>query len=439
MKQEFLNLAAINAAISGRHTSLAKMRTRRQPGVHRMGYAAYKSDAKSPELEALEKLNETTETKYKELNEEFGKVKKDYEEKVEKLNKDLSDKGATIKQIQDEVLELKAKGGRIASLQAETQQTSVELIAKSVLDNAEVIKEGKLGTQFYTEKVTNPKLWVKDVGVMSYGTHVTTTGTPSGVPTFLPEIASRGYLETHLRDVLRVFQSATGAFSFFRSKTPTGEGSFGFQGGVGDKPKVDKDLELVTVNADYLAGITDVHKSMLTDVPWLSQFLSEELTNDYLDRETFQFLGDLIAASTGSAATSQTLTVAKIIDYIASIMQRKHRPTGVLVRPAAWANILNTKPSDFSVPAGVTVAPSGQVMITSVPVYVTATNALADNKVFVGDFRKALILQVIGEGLKMEMFNQHSEAVYKNLVTFRAEARVALATLRPEAFVHANA
>lgn len=389
------------------------------------------------QVKQMNEQNKALVQEAKEAKEQLTTATKEYTEKVETINKELGEKGATIKQIQDEVLELKAKGGRLVTMQKDMQQTSLELILKAVVDNAEVIKEGKLGTIFHTEKVTNPKLWTKDVGVMSYSSHVTTTGTPSGVPTFLPEIASRGYLETHLRDIVRVFPSGTGAFTFLRSKSPTGEGSFGFQGGTGDKAKVDKDFEQVTVNADYLAGITDVHKSMLTDIPWLSQFLSEELTNDYLDRETFEFLTDLIAASTGTASTSQTDTVAKIIDYIAATMQRKYRPTGVLVRPAAWANILNTKPSDYSVPAGVAVAPSGQVIIASVPVFVTASNALADNRVIVGDWRKALIIQVIGEGLKMEMFNQHSEAVYKNIVTFRAEARVALAQLRLDAFIHA--
>jgi HK97 family phage major capsid protein len=388
------------------------------------------------QVKQMNEQNKTLVKEAKEAKEQLSTATQEYTAKVEQLNKELGEKGATLKEIQDSVLELKAKSNRIANMQGQLQQTSVELISKAVEANAEIIKEGKLNTPFFTEKVTNPRLWVKDAGVMTLSGHVTGASI-SGVPTILPEIAGRGYLETHARDIMRVFQSATGTFGFFRSKTPTGEGSFGFVTPGDPKPKVDKDLELVMVNADYLAGITDVYKGMVTDIPFLSQWLSEELTNDYLDRETFEFIGDLIAGATGTASSSQTDTVAKIIDYIAATVQRKHRPTGVLVKPQAWANILNTKPNDYSVPAGVGISPSGQVIIASVPVNVTATNALADNRVIVGDWRKAVIVQVIGEGLKMEMFNQHDAAVYKNLVTFRVEARVALALLRPEAFIHA--
>src|ERR1044071_775639 len=95
-----------------------QMVTRRMPGVHRKGFAAYKSDGVT-----LEELG----AQVKEFSDQHKKVLKDYEaaqteviritkeynEKVDGLNKTLGDKDATIKQIQGEVVELNAKMGRV--------------------------------------------------------------------------------------------------------------------------------------------------------------------------------------------------------------------------------------------------------------------------------------------------------------------------------------
>jgi HK97 family phage major capsid protein len=53
--------------------------------------------------------------------------------------------------------------------------------------------------------------------------------------------------------------------------------------------------------------------------------------------------------------------------------------------------------------------------------------------VLIGDFSKAAIIQT--EGLSVNFYEQDSDNVQRNLITAKVEARVALAVLRPDAFV----
>jgi hypothetical protein len=59
------------------------------------------------------------------------------------------------------------------------------------------------------------------------------------------------------------------------------------------------------------------------------------------------------------------------------------------------------------------------------------------NRVLIGDWTKAAIIQT--EGLNVNMYEQDSDNVQRNLITVKAEARVALAQLRLDAFSYFGA
>ena len=94
--------------------------------------------------------------------------------------------------------------------------------------------------------------------------------------------------------------------------------------------------------------------------------------------------------------------------------------------------MLTTKPSDYSVPQAVTVTPDGTVAVAGVPVYML--NGMTGTKTFVGDWSRLKIVQA--NGLSVNFFEQDADNVTKNLITVRAEADVALANLRPDAFLY---
>jgi hypothetical protein len=450
MKRNLTTLMAIATA-----AGLPKMVTRRMPGVGRFGYAAYKSDGKSPELEALEKLDQNMETRYKELKDELatktkelGDLKafnddqdkkiKEYETNVKELNGLLGDKGATLKQIQDEVKELQAKAGAMKVSIPENKMNVKDLFLKEFETAAEnAVKEYRADVHNNVNTAL-PFMRTKAVGTMTISSNITGASI-SAVPTWDNNFASRGRQLVHFRDLVRTIDTTTGLYIFLRQNIPAGEGSVAATTQPGaTKTKRDYDNTMVTVTSKYRAGTVDVATEMLQDIPGLSQYITEELTEDYLRTETFDFFDTLVTGATGSSSlpVATTVTAEKIAYWVANLEQNNYQPDTIVVRPAVWAMLLNTKPQDYSRPGGYLVLPDGTIIFAGLRLTKCSTNAIADNKVLVGDFRKALITQKAGEGFNVRMFNTHDQAVYANLITFRGEARAEVAVMRPDAFVY---
>lgn len=450
MKRNLMSLLAVSSAMG-----LPKMQTRRMPGVHRFGYAAYKTDGdKSAELIALEELNKNTETRYKELkddlaiktkelsdlkafNDDQGKKIGEYETTVKELNTILGDKGATLKQIQDEVKELQAKAGAMKVVTPENKMGVKELFLKEFEANAETaVKEFRADLH---NNVNNalPFMKTKAVGTMTIASNITGASI-SAIPTWDNNFAVRGRQLVHFRDLVRTIDTTTGLYIFLRQNIPAGEGSVAVTTAPGaTKTKRDYDNTMVTVTSRYRAGTVDVAAEMIQDIPGLSKYITEELTEDYLQTESKDFFDALIAAATGSSAVPAgvTVTAERIPHYIANLESNNYQPTDIVVRPRVWANLLNTKPADYSTPGGFLVLPDGTIIFAGLRLTKCSSSALADDKVLIGDFRKTLITQKAGEGFNVRMFNTHDQAVYANLITFRGEARAEVAVLRPDAFL----
>lgn len=450
MKRNVMSLVAMTMAMG-----LPKMTTRRMPGINRFGYAAYKTDGeKSPELEALEKLNTTMETRYKELKDDFALKTKElselkafnddqkekitgYETTVKELNGILGEKGATLKQIQDEVKELQAKAGALKVTTPESKMGVKEVFLKEFEAAAEsAVKEFRPDLH---NNVNNalPFMKTKAVGTMTIAANITGASI-SAIPTWDNQFAVRGRQMVHFRDLVRTIDTTTGLYIFLRQNIPAGEGSVAVTTAPGaTKTKRDYDNTMVTVTSRYRAGTVDVAAEMIQDIPGLSQYITEELTEDYLQTESFDFFSSLISAAAGSSAVPAGVTVAaeRIPHYIANLESNNYQPTDIVVRPRVWANLINTKPADYSTPGGYIVLPDGTILFAGLRLTKCSSNALQDDEVLIGDFRKTLITQKAGEGFNVRMFNTHDQAVYANLITFRGEARAEVAILRPDAFL----
>lgn len=356
-------------------------------------------------------------------NTELVKLNAKYEAEVARVNTELAAKDATIGQIQAEVIELKAKSNRIITTQERTVKSVHEEISKGMEANFDRIKSGKF--KFDIEQ--------KAVGTMT--TSANLTGGVVISYNLVPAV--RGRQAVHMRDLVSTIPSATGLWQFYRQNSPVGEGSFDFQTTHGAaKNQLDYDLTAVTVTAEFLAGYSRIARQMMQDLPFLQTFVNSELVEDYLRTESFKFFDQLAAGggATGAATTSASVTVEKIIDYMTNLMTNNYQPNAIVVRPAVWGSVLKTKPADYSIPGGVVISPNGDVMILGVPMVACTTNALPDNKILVGDWSKAAIIQT--EGLSIGQFEQDQDNVIKNLVTLRVESRVGFAILRPDAFVY---
>lgn len=379
----------------------------------------------------LDKKMETTLAEAKKANDELARINEKYEADVKRINEELGKKGASLEDILNDVKELKAKTNRIVTTAERSVKSIHEVIANNIEAKAAEIKStGKF--KFGVEQKDCAQM-TKAAGTMT----ATNNLTGNTVITYNLVPAVRGRQAVHMRDLVRTVPSATGTWQFYRQNTPVGEGSFDFQTTHGNtKNQLDYDLTAVTVNAEYLAGFAVVARQMMTDLPFLQTFVNDEMVEDYLRTETFKFMDRLAGGgeATGNSGTAATVTVERIIDYIANLMQANYQPNAIVCRPALWAQILKTKPNDYSIPGGVTISPTGDVMIIGLPVVACTTNALPDNRLIVGDWSKAAIIQT--EGLSVGTFEQDNDNVRRNVVTVRVESRVGFAVLRPDAFVY---
>ena len=393
-------------------------------------FDAFKAKTKKEQDALLAKATEAADIANKEKNEALKKQADDLSAEVVKINTEVAAKGATIKQLQDEVLEIKSKKGVRMDVGVPGDSTQ-SLLAAAFGEHYEKIKEqaGEPDAEY--------KFRMKSVGTMTAAANL------SGAvqATYASAPALRGRQKLNFRDLVQTIPSATGLWKFYRQNVPVGEGSFDFQTTHGNvKNQVDYDFTEVTVTVDYLAGFLRIAKQMLQDLPFMQSFVSNELVEDYLRKESSSFFGQLYSAATGNAGASvSTVTAEKIIDYIAALEENDYSANGIVVTQPVWAKFLKTKPSDYSLPGGnaITVTANGDVMVAGVPVLKTKASNIGNNMMLIGDWTKAAIIQT--EGLSVNMYEQDSDNVQRNLITVKAEARVALATLRTDAFIYASA
>lgn len=346
-------------------------------------------------------------------------------DEVKALNEDLAKKGATLEEIKAAVTELKARKGRFSASGNPEEKSAREVLAElfeEKFDEIKTVRKGA-GKSFET----------KVVGTMTASANL--TGSVVNSYDLTPKV--RGRRKVHMQDLVPTVNSSTGLFSFYRQNNPVGEGSFGFQTTHGAaKAQLDYDLTKVDVTCDYLAGFVRIAKQMLQDLPFLQTFVANELLEDYKRQESMEFFGTLRSTSTGSTTTTATVFAERLIDWTATLMDNDYDPSAIVTSASKWAELLKTKPNDYGVPGGITIAPDGTVMFAGMPVYVANSLYLGGgNKTIIGDWSKAAIVQV--EGLKTEFFEQDSDNVQKNLITVRTERRVGFALFRPDAFIAA--
>ncbi len=258
------------------------------------------------------------------------------------------------------------------------------------------------------------------------------------VQTVYNQVVQRPRRRSRIRDLVQVINTATGLWTYYRQNAPVGEGSFAFQTTPGSlKSQLDYDYTKVDLTVDYLAGFVVIAKQMLQDLPFLQSQVASDLVEDYNRTESNVFFNQLTAAATGVNTAAQTVYAEKIVQWIANMLEADYEPNGIVTSATNWATLMNTKPSDYSLPGGgnaITIAADGTIYFLGIPVYVATTSYIGANRTLVGDFSYAKILQA--DGLKTNIYEQDSDNVRRNVVTIKTEARVGLAVLRTDAFIY---
>jgi len=359
------------------------------------------------------------------------KAAKQLDSKVEQINEQLVKSNKTIEEALNEVKEAKASFGKL-SAKAEKKVASSygEHINSIKAEIANVIEKGWNEIKAAARsngKGFNMELDMKAVGTMTLGSNLTGDAYVS----YVDNPYMRAYVNPHLRSVFRIIPVSTGSVSFPRGNTPVGEGSFGKQTEGSSKAQVDYDVTVVNTALSYIAGNAKVSRQMIDDLPFLQAYLQSSLIEDFQEAEDTYYLNAIASAATaGSTAASEK--AEKFIDYVAQLRALNWDANIALCTHAGWSALLKTKPSDYSVPGGVVIDPSGNVRIVGVPVI--PHSLVTADKIYVMDSSKYAIAQQSGLAVRSTEFDQ--DDFIKNLITFRCEARCELLQFQPTAAIY---
>jgi hypothetical protein len=357
---------------------------------------------------------------------EIKAIDKKLEDRVNEINEAGKKTGETLAEIKKQVDEVSAKAGKLKADvvdQARAGWNSSDHFKSAIVDmiaeNYDSIK---------TEKAFKA---TKAVGNMTLSGNLTGTSQIS----YIPNAQMRSIQSNpRLYELFKVIPTATGNVTFPRGNSPVGEGSFGAQTEGSAKAQVDLDVTMVNVSVPFIAGYAKVSRQMLQDLPFLQSYLSMSLVEDFNQAVNTRFLNTIASGATSSGSTG-TYTSEKFVISLAT-----HGALGlgqanlILTTWTGWSQLLNTKPADFSTPGGVVIDANGSVRIAGVPVvphiqctpgrfYTLNTDAFA-------------IAQA--EGFTVRSTETDQDDFIKNLVTYRAEARIELLSFQPTAAVYGN-
>ncbi|ARP89818.1 phage major capsid protein [Bordetella genomosp. 9] len=273
-----------------------------------------------------------------------------------------------------------------------------------------------------------------------------TTGT-GGVgaaiePTRVPGIITTPDRPFTIRDLIMPGRTSSNAVEFVQESgfqnmaAPVAEG--------GSKPQSDLSFELKTTTVKTIAHWFRASKQVLADIPLLQSYINGRAIYGLKYVEENQILaGDgtgqnllgLIPQATAfddSLRKSGDTPIDTLRRAILQVRIAEYRATGIVLNPTDWAELELQKDSTGQY-IWVNVQEGGVQRMWRLPVI--DTNAMPAGEFLVGAFDMAA--QVFDrEDAAVEVSTEDADNFTKNMVTIRAEERLALAVYRPESFVH---
>jgi hypothetical protein len=280
------------------------------------------------------------------------------------------------------------------------------------------------------QKNKNAKLTIdlKSVGTMTLGNNLTGDGTA----TYNTRQGLVPAQKINMRDLIPTAVSPTGLYVTYR-ETGT-EGSIGIQTEGNAKSQIDYDLTEVKVVSDYIAGFARFSKQMMFQLPFLQNTLQRMLLRDFYKKENSTFFSAVSTAATGSTTTSASVDAEQLVDWIANQLDANFEASFALVSYAQWADLLKTKPTDYSVPGGFVIDANGNVRIAGVPVI--GASWVTNDKALIIDAN--YLERVETEGLRVEFSYEDSDNFQRNLVTARVECFEDINIMRTDAIIYGS-
>lgn len=212
---------------------------------------------------------------------------------------------------------------------------------------------------------------------------------------------------------------------------------------AGEKPESAVEFTLVQAPVQVIAHYIPVTKQLIADTPALAAYIDGRM-EDGLRQKT----EDEILNGTGIAPRLKGFLSAG--NYTAHGLSQGSGETNLdLIRKCAQAvrvsgfnpNVVILNPSDYDAITATKATDGHYLMVNPVAggtvniwgLTVLQSSKIAQGTFLVGDLSQADLFE--RQSITLEMFEQDSDNVRKNLVTIRAERRCALAVYSPIAFV----
>lgn len=204
------------------------------------------------------------------------------------------------------------------------------------------------------------------------------------------------------------------------------------------KPTVDFEFDDVTENVEWIAGIARIKRQMLDDIPWMRAFLQRELLVGpvgLLPAENAAILSTLTNNATAYDGT-QTDPIKVVYDAaFGQLPDSRFRASYILMNPRDVVNtiFLNDQFAQRpnGLPAGTVGTINGQLTIAGVPVI--GVPEIAQGSFLVFDRNATLFVNRMNPELRF--FEEDRDNVIKNLITVRAEERMATLVFDANAIV----
>lgn len=266
------------------------------------------------------------------------------------------------------------------------------------------------------------------------------------VPQRIPGIITTPQRRMTIRDLLTPGRTTSNALQYVKETGFTNSAATVTETAGTAKAQSEIKFDVVTTAVTTIAHWVLATKQILDDVPQLQSYIDGRLRYGLMYVEEDQLLNgggtgtDLNGIYTQATAYSQPITPTAAgnltkIDVIRLAMLQaflaEYPASGIVMHPSDWADIELTKTDDgaylFANPQNGT-----DPRLWRLPV--VETQAMTIDKFLVGAFN--LGAQIFDrEDANVEISTEDSDNFRKNLVTIRAEERLALAVYRPESFI----
>ena len=364
--------------------------------------------------DALSSLDQQVSDFIKETNEQvssFGSLTKSQAEKMKALEEKAEEMAAR-------VLELEQKGAE--SGEPEPELTGGEMFVKS--EQFEAFKAGR---------ARKASLEVKNTIIGSDATVA---------PDRQAGIVSGADRQLRIADVLIKGNTTSNAIEYTRENVFTNNAAETAEAAV--KPQSDITFTLQTAPVRTIAHWIKLSKQVIDDAPMLASYVDGRMRYGVEYRLDSQLLnGDGVGSNISGLLDAGNYTVFtpgagipavdNIRKSITVVQQADYSPNAVILNPADVEAIDLSKDSQG---AFIAADPRSGIPSSVWGLPIVVTNAMTAGQFLIGAFSMAAELWN-RQGVVVELFEQDDTNVQSNLVTLRAEMRVALTVYRPASLV----